>query len=526
LTTLSAKIKDKKRHNTLIKTQSYLAGISYSIALNIISKGLLFFTNLLIAFFFGANSVTDLYFYLLSCILLIANFIIGINGSVIVPESRRLEHQAGKKASFEFVNLTFYLLFATLFLMCFLMFLFPVEVLSRLSNFDKDVLQQNKNIIHLSTLLFFVQIVVSFFNDLLVYYRYFILPSVITSLNGILTVIFIWLFHEDAGLASVIWASILSYFISLVLQAFLLLKFETWSFFVIARRIERRTFFNAIYSIGSIAAAIVVTFIPLYFLSTYAAGSITQLILAQRIAEIPNTLLTIQFVTIIGVQLTEGYMTNDLNGFNQAFVRAAKAMYFVLIPVSVFVCFLSGEIVIILLQHGALQQNTSRIDDVLAILMIGVPFTGLNYLTSKALAAAQKIKAVFYFNLVLSTINIILSYVGISFAAQIGYAWAVSAYGMTYFLLCFFLLSRVLPAIQYGLIIKSFAIFLLLNAGWMFVLVKTYHFVVPSGLEIVKIAVVGFLYLMSVLLFNFFTKINPDVHDFIMRVINKVKTSR
>ncbi len=505
----------------MIKAKSYLTGLSYSLAFNILSKGLLFFTNLLIAYSFGASSVTDLYFYILSIILLVANFVIGINGSVIIPESRRIEYQAGRSATFGFVNLMFLLLFAALLVTCLVLSVFPTEILSLVSNFDEEVLQKNKRLIHLSTLLFFVQIVVSFFNDLLVYYRYFILPSIITCLNGIATVVIVLLFRSKIGIESVLVGSILAYVASLGLQFFILLKSEKWYFFELARKIERRTFFNALYSVASITVSILVSFIPLYFLSTYAAGAITQLVLAQRIAEIPNTLLAIQFVTIIGVQFTEKYMGNNLTEFNQSFLRAASILQFVLIHLSVAVFFLSQEIVSILLEHGAIGKQAADIDDVLAILMIGVPFTGMNYLTSKALIAAQKIKASFYFNLVLSIINIVLSYIGIYLAAQIGYAWAISIYAATYFLFCFFLLRRTLPFIQYEIMIKSFFIFLLLNTGLMFCISHLYTVFFSDDFPILKILLTGTFHVGSILILNHFLVINSDVKNFIVNLLSK-----
>jgi len=452
---------------------------------------------------------------------MVANFIIGINGSVIIPESRRLEHRLGRAATFGFINTTFYFLFVGLVIICIVLLCFPIEILSLISKFDREVLIRNKSLIQLATLLFLVQIIVSFFNDLLVYYRYFILPSVITSLNGLLTVIIVLLFHSAIGMKSVLIASIIAYLISFAVQIFILLRYEHWHFFVVSRKIERHTFFNALYSISSISVSIMVAFIPLYFLSTYAAGAITQLILAQRISEIPNTLLAIQFVTIIGVQFTEKYIKSDLDDFNRSFIRAANVLYFILIPISVTVFFLSDEIVAVLLEHGAIENHASKIDDVLAILMIGVPFTGINYLTSKALVAAQKIKASFYFNLILSLINIVLSFVGISLAAQTGYAWAISVYGITYFLLSFFLLRWTLPFVHYNIVIKSFFLFLCLSVTLMFLTVQLYAVLAPDDFAVLKIGIAGSLHIFLILTLNHFFGINNDVRDFIINIFKR-----
>lgn len=511
----------------MIKATTYRSGITYSVFFNVLSKGFLFVTNLLIAHFFGINAGTDLYFYLFSCILLFANFVIGINGSVIIPESRRLEEVHGRSASHGFINRILYMLLLALILLCSLVMIFPVGILKQISNFDEAILIQNVNIIYLASVLLLVQIMVLFLNDLLTYYRYFILPGVISLLNALLTILFIYLFHAGLGLQSILLSGIVAYAVSLIAQLFILKRMEHWNFFSFGFTLNRTTVYNAFYSVMSIIISVFVSFVPLYLLSRYAPGSISNLVFAQRVAEIPNTLLAIQFAAIIGVNLTEKYLQRDFAEFNNVFVRGAGVLFFLLIPVSVAVFFLSEDLITVLFEHGALKEGFSmQISQVLALLIIGVPFTGINYLATKVLIASQRIKESFIFNIIMSSINITLAFVGIKIAVQAGYAAGFSLYCMVYFFCSFFLFRYVLPFIEYGKVIKLFMLYLLLNVILMGGITLLSSFVIPHDMHLLRLVVVSAVYGVVLLVINHYAVMNHDMKETVGSVINYVLRRR
>jgi len=511
----------------LIKANTYRSGITYSVIFNVLSKGFLFVTNLLIAHFFGINSGTDLYFYLFSCVLLFANFVIGINGSVIIPESRRLEDVHGRAASHGFVNRVFYLLVLVLGLASVLLLVFPVPIVSLISNFNESVLAEHVPIIYLSAVLLFVQIVVLFLNDLLTYYRYFVLPGAISLTNAVLTIVFIYLFHAHFGLQSILMASIVAYSLSFLSQIFILKRFEHWNFFAFGFSGNRATLYNTLYSILSIIISILVSFVPLYLLSRYAAGAISNLVFAQRISEIPNTLLAIQFSAVVGVSLTEKYLQKQYGDFNDIFIRSAGVLFFMLIPVAVGIFFLSDDLIAVLFEHGALKEGFSnQISQVLSFLIIGVPFTGVSYLTTKVLVASQRIKESFIYNVILSSIHVVLAFVGIYQAAQVGYAAGFSTYCVLYFLCFYFLLRRALPFIQYGKMIQSFLVFLLINVALMGMITAAVSYVVPQAMHLLKLAAAGGIYVGGLLIINHYMKISPDIRNTVLGVLNYVSLRR
>jgi len=511
----------------LIKATTYRSGITYSLIFNLFSKGFIFVTNLLIAYFFGVNSGTDLYFYLFSCILLCANFVIGINGAVIIPESKRLEEVHGRAASHGFVNRIFYILALVLMFLCGLLVIFPIQILAVVSNFNEPILKANMPIIYLAAVLLLVQILVLFLNDLLTYYRYFVLPGVISLVNALLTIMFIYLFHERIGLQSILLSSIIAYLISLLAQVFILKRFEGWNFFTFGFATNRATLYNAFYSVMTTVISIFVSFVPLYLLSKYASGAISNLVFAQRVAEIPNTLIAIQFSAVVGVSLTEKYMQQKYEDFNDIFTRGANVLFFILIPVAVGIFFLSDDLITVLFEHGALKdQASTQISQTLSLLIIGVPFTGMSYLSTKVIVASQRIKEGFVFNLVMNAVSITLAFVGIYYAAQLGYAAAFSAYCVLYFLGIFFLFRYALPFIRYGRIIRLFLGVMLLNVVLMAAIVFLVSLVVPGEMHLLKLLVAGPLYVATLLVINHYTAISADVRDTVGNVLNYVLRRR
>ena len=77
----------------MLKTESYRKGILYSVFFNFVARSIAFLNAFVIAFYFGTNSTTDLYFYVLSFVTIVAGFINGMDTFVLIPESMRLRHQ-------------------------------------------------------------------------------------------------------------------------------------------------------------------------------------------------------------------------------------------------------------------------------------------------------------------------------------------------------------------------------------------------------------------------------------------------
>src|ERR1700743_2020718 len=101
-----------------LKAESYKRGIVISTVFNIANKGLVFLNSIIVAYFFGTQIKTDIYFYSYNTIVIFSAFITSLNASVLIPESMRLRIQQGESSAIHFLNFFFYLYIAITLLIC------------------------------------------------------------------------------------------------------------------------------------------------------------------------------------------------------------------------------------------------------------------------------------------------------------------------------------------------------------------------------------------------------------------------
>src|SRR6476619_7313733 len=129
----------------MLRKESYKKGIIKSTALNIIAKCIAFINTLIIAYYFGTNIDTDLYFYIFSFITLIAGLINGMDVAVIIPEGMHLKETKGMGVVMRFYNFFgyVYLMFGTL--LFFALFFFSGPIYNTISAYKLNVLHEHRN---------------------------------------------------------------------------------------------------------------------------------------------------------------------------------------------------------------------------------------------------------------------------------------------------------------------------------------------------------------------------------------------
>ncbi|MBK6634358.1 MAG: hypothetical protein IPG38_08605 [Chitinophagaceae bacterium] len=87
----------------MLKTESYKKGVVVSTMLNILVKGIGFINTLIIAFYFGANAGTDIYFFVLSITVLVTTGMLnGIDSIILIPQAMKLREREGEEKSRNF----------------------------------------------------------------------------------------------------------------------------------------------------------------------------------------------------------------------------------------------------------------------------------------------------------------------------------------------------------------------------------------------------------------------------------------
>ena len=120
----------------LLKIESFRKGIILSSGFNFVAKILQFFQGLVIAYYFGTQSSSDVYFYCLATVTLLSVFVNSLDSAVLVPEAIRIREHDGNDRSMQFLNVFLYLYAAAGIFTCLVLLVFPVKIFLLISNFE------------------------------------------------------------------------------------------------------------------------------------------------------------------------------------------------------------------------------------------------------------------------------------------------------------------------------------------------------------------------------------------------------
>ena len=162
----------------MLKSESYKKGLYFSTVLNVIAKGIAFINTLLVAFYFGSNTSTDIYFYVLSVATLITSTINGIDYLVLIPESMQLREKSSEKNSQHFLNFFIWLYGFIGLLLSLAIVISPVLFFTLFSKFDSSQLQHNNSILYIGSIIIVFQLLNNLMSAILVSYKYFTIPII------------------------------------------------------------------------------------------------------------------------------------------------------------------------------------------------------------------------------------------------------------------------------------------------------------------------------------------------------------
>ena len=314
----------------ILKTESYKKGIAYSTLLNVVSKGLVFINSLVVAFYFGTQIKTDIYFYTYNTIVILSAFITSLNASVLIPESMRIRIKEGEEKSKEFLNLFIYGYIALTSIIVIVFIADPVHIFKAMSSFELQSIENQKSILLLAVPLIVMMPLVNLLTDIMASYKYFTAPMIAGIINGVFSIVFVVVFHSVLDIISLLFGLLASYSINLLLLIFLMAKKLSWNFRFARTNIESRIWRNIGFAQAGNITSSLSTYAPLYLLSGFSAGIVTSLNFAQQISSLPTHLITNQFSSITGIKFNEQYARGEYFELNKTFMATSGFLLFVL----------------------------------------------------------------------------------------------------------------------------------------------------------------------------------------------------
>jgi peptidoglycan biosynthesis protein MviN/MurJ (putative lipid II flippase) len=351
----------KNRLQGIFKTESYKKGLIFSTSLNIVAKAIGFLNTLVITFFFGSNITTDIYFYILSVSLLITNTINNIDQSILIPQFMKLRQQKSEKAAQEFINFFIY----AYLLMGAIMFLFalfaPVYFYTFFSKFNVNMLNSNKELLYMGSLIILFQLVNYLLSAVLVSSKLFSITIISGLINSVFSILFTFFFQSKLGITGTMLGIALGYCINFFILLFLLKRYQGWDFTAIKWMRDMQVWKNIGLMQVNILPVWVRNYFVLYFLTGLSMGIVTSFNLAQMLATLPEIFILSQVASIAGIKFSELSVTKNHEAVNDLLQNVIKTLCLLIFPVTLIMITANNEIIQFAFERGNFKKNSVEI---------------------------------------------------------------------------------------------------------------------------------------------------------------------
>jgi putative peptidoglycan lipid II flippase len=476
----------------MFKTESYRKGIIYSVFFNFIARGIAFLNALVVAFYFGNNSTTDLYFYILSFVTIITSFINGMDTYVLIPESLRLRHQESDKSAMRFLNFFLYLYVLLGVIIALIIVANPVGFYDLISKFGDQQLNDNVSLLYLSILLIMLMLITNLQVSIFASHRYFTMPMLVSVANNILSFVMIIVLHKQYGLKAGMLGMIGGYFLNMCFLAYYMKRKLQWSFSLKRTPITKSLKRNLLFLQASNIFLYLRNYANVYLLSGLPAGTVTSYNYGQQLSSIPESMVTTQFGSVAGIKMSELYAKRLYEDLNRIFVQVCRVLLFLLFPLSGLMFCYSYEIVHFLYGRGRFDQaavmDVARFLKYLALLL---PMSVLMSMAGRVFTAFQKVGLAFYYNVLINIFLILLIAVGVHFYGVMGYLVAYIAGYLIVLFALYFLLKYNIREIEYFDILLFFFKMLLIHGAIVAIIYLVKYAVAPLHLHDVLSGLLG-----------------------------------
>ncbi|SFV27389.1 lipid II flippase MurJ [Thermoflavifilum thermophilum] len=506
------------------KAEGYKKGVAYSILFSSIAKIIAFLNIALIAYYFGTNGDSDVYYFVLTTIQLISYLISVMESTVIVPELIRLREQEGHFQSMRFVNhfIKIYLIIGSI--LTIIMLFNPVFVFSHFSGFKSELLLANKYLLYGSPILLLLIILSNLLSEVLSSYMYFTTPMIVNMINSIISILFLIILHRHLGIISALMGLIIGYIVNIVLLLAQLIYVIHWRFdfskYKLSPLVKKNLFYAHIGNILGFAY----NYVGLYLLSFLGTGVVSAMSYGRKLSDVPNHVISGQFSSVLGIKFNNEFARDDKNSLNETFVTGLKVLLFFVIPVSILGFILSDDIISILLRRGEFNfLSVKQSSMFFKYLILCLPFFSINTVMSRLFMAIQRLSFSTIILAVFSVSNIILAYFLIKFYKEYGYPFS---YILSYLIMIFsyfYITKKYLKYIGYNEVLIYFIKITCVN-----ILVAFLSYLISFHLfdgKFIRILFLSIIDVISLILLNDIFVLNYDIRFIFRNFLHRIYSS-
>lgn len=510
---------------SLIQTESFKKGIAYSTLFNFGAKALSFANNILIAFYFGTQASTDLYFYTIGIILFIAYLITGFSSAVLIPESMKLRELFGVEQSQKFLNCFTYLFILLSGIITIALLCAPVYFFTLFSKFQPSVLEDYKHLLSLALLLLPLSCLNTFLMEVLSSYRYFTLPMFFSIFTSTFSMLGIVLFHNILGTGSILGGLLAANGFNLLFLLIILKNKLSWTLSFSFTHVNKNIVNNIVYSESGNISTALAGYIPLYIISGFSTGFVTALNYGKQVADLINILFATQIASVSSIKLNELYAKNEFKQFNETFIKTSQLVIFILLPISFVIALFSQEILIILFKRGAFSASSVLQSSIfLRYFTLSICLIGLDLVASRAILASQKIKYAFWYQISMNIIQIFALFALKPFFQERSIPLALLIKYVINFFTLNFLFLKTIPFLEYFRVNYYYFVILVINGGIALII---FYAIPLMHLNPMLTMITGsILYFTIYFSFSYIFKANNEFNEIILRAFQFLVTKK
>ena len=481
----------------MIKAQSLKKSGLISIALATMGKLLSFSTTLAVAYIFGANTQTDLIFFLYSTIILLSGFWTHFNSNILLPYLVKKFEENPDLAWQKCCAIATKVLISMLLLIPVLCFFYP-HVFSLISRWSPETIHSTYNFFLILILL----LPIIYLNDLfcVVYQsqKHFTYTYLNSLCFGFTCLIFIYIFSSSLAEYSLALGMLTAGAMQLLIM-FIIMQKSDLKFRLVFKSIDKELFNWHLWlsSLLLFSCQFLLIFLPDYFATGLQQGSFTSILNGRKVVEIMTTLIMFPVILIFYPRMVEWHKSNS-PGFKLQLV--VKILIWLCIPLICLMTLLGPLIIEYFFHNGSYTKAHTLISQIsLLTLTPGIFFISLFSLTTRWILAQKSSSILIHFCLLLVTVSILswplFNYLTYNFEES-GLLWSqliLQSFGYGGVSLFFLIKTK-------GFSLKIFVFDLLASTSLFSPGIIIYHLTenLFTGFGLTLVAVVGFIALKKV----------------------------
>jgi putative peptidoglycan lipid II flippase len=335
----------------LIKPTIYITGLSIGgIIIN-------FFTQLVIAYYFGAKFERDAYFVAITIPTYISAIFIGSFGIVFLPKFIEILNSGVEKSS-EFLNSIFLFLIVILLIIATIFIIFPKTILHYIaSGFTDSQICFTSKILVILAPTFILNIFSNILSSIYQIYHKFFRPAFAPIVTSVISLIFTLIFSQKIGIFSLAYGYLAGSILSFIYLIPIILKFKISFNFKFA---VLKPFILKILPL--LLTGIIFRSTSLFerlIASNLEAGSISYLGYTSQILTILGALTTSGIAVSVYPLLSKLWTNNQFDEFRDFMAKVIKLIIQISLPISFAIIFFGDSAIKLVYERGAFTNSAT-----------------------------------------------------------------------------------------------------------------------------------------------------------------------